>query len=37
MYYMLSSKDTNSEKNIAHLLFNRYIYTEMETSGMVNL
>ena len=36
---MLSSKDTNSEKNIAHLLFNIYIYiyTEMETSGMVNL
>ena len=36
-YYMLSSKDTNSEKKIAHLWFNRYIYTEMETSGMVNL
>ena len=48
-YYMLSSKDKNSEKKSSHLLFNIYIYTyiyiyiyiyiytEMETSGMVNL
>ena len=34
---MLSSKDKNSDKKILHLLFNRYIYTEMEKSGMVNL
>ena len=36
-YYMLSSKDKNSVKKSSHLLFNRYIYTEMETSHMVNL
>ena len=36
-WYMLSSKDKNSYKKILHLLVNRYIYTEMETSGMVNL
>ena len=36
-WYMLSSKDKNSDKKILHLLFNRYIYTEMETSGIVNL
>ena len=40
-WYMLSSKDKNSDKKISNLLFNRYIYiyiyTEMETSGMVNL
>ena len=34
---MLSSKEKNSDKKILHLLFNRYIYTEMETSGIVNL
>ena len=30
-------KEKNSDKKILHLLFNRYIYTEMETSGFVNL
>ena len=34
---MLSAKDKKTEKKISHLLFNRYIYTEMETLGMINL
>ena len=35
--YMSSAKDKKTGKNISHLLFNRYIYTEMETLGMINL
>ena len=34
---MLSAKDKQTEKKISHLLFSRYIYTEMETLGMINL
>ena len=35
--YMLSTQDTKCQTKISRLLFNRYIYTDMETSGMVNL